>query len=94
MFNWTVKKIQSTDVNIKYNMVNIDGCADQYICSSALYLMYFMLQYYSIIIDRGISAPRHDKEVVDSLNSIYRGYIYQLTYNVQLTGSKHLIHRF
>ena len=47
-----------------------------------------MLQYYSIIIDRGISAPRHDKEVVDSLNSIYRGNIYQLTYNVQLTGSK------
>ena len=33
----------------------------KYICASALYLMSVMYQYYSIIIDLGISAPGHGK---------------------------------
>ena len=49
---------------------NTDGCAEQYICASALYLMSEMSQTYSIIIDRGISAPGHGKEVVDGLNAV------------------------
>ena len=44
-------------------------------------------QTYSIIIDRGISAPGHGKEVVDGLNAIYNRYIYQLMSKVQLPGS-------
>ena len=44
---------------------NTDGCAEQYRCASALYLMSVMSQTYSIIIDRGISEPGHWKEVVD-----------------------------
>ena len=47
-----------------------------------------MLQCCSVIIDRVISAPGHGKEVVDGLNTIRKRYIYQLMYNVQLTGSK------
>ena len=38
---------------------NTDGCVKQYRCASALYLMSMMSQTYSIIIDRGISAPGH-----------------------------------
>ena len=49
-----------------------------------------MFQYYSGIIDRGISAPRHAKEVLDSLNAIDKHYIYKLMYNVQLPGSKQI----
>ena len=40
---------------------NTDGCAKQYICASAIYLMSLMSQCYFIIIDRGISAPGHGK---------------------------------
>ena len=40
---------------------NTDGCAEQYIFASALYLMSVMTQCYSVIIDSGISAPGHDK---------------------------------
>ena len=47
-----------------------------------------MSQCYSIIIDQGISAPEHDKEVVDGLNAVDKRYIYQLMSNVQLPGSK------
>ena len=46
-----------------------------------------MSQTYSIIIDRGISAPGHGKEVVDGLNSVDKRYIYQLMYKVQVPGS-------
>ena len=46
-----------------------------------------MSQCYSIIIDRGISAPGHGKEVVDGINAVDKRYIYQLMPNVQLTGS-------
>ena len=68
-------------------MGNTDGCAEQYRCASALYLMSVMLQTYSIIIDHGISAPGHVKEVVDGLGSIDKRYIYQLMSKVQLPGS-------
>ena len=47
-----------------------------------------MLQCYSVIIDRGISAPGHGKEVVYGINYIYKLYIYQLISKVQLPGSK------
>ena len=46
-----------------------------------------MSQTYSIIIDRGISAPGNGKEVVDRLNAVDKRYIYQLMSKVQLTGS-------
>ena len=67
---------------------NTDGCAEQYRCASALYLMSFLFQCYAIIIYRGISAPDHGKEVIDGINAIYKRYIYQLVSNVQLPGSK------
>ena len=69
-------------------MWNTDGCADQYRCALALYLMPVMLQCYSFILYHGISAKGHGKEVVHVINAIYRCYIYQIMYNVQLPGSK------
>ena len=43
---------------------------------------------YSVIIDRGIRAPVHGKEVVGGINAIYKRYIYQLISNVHLPGLK------
>ena len=33
-------------------------------------------QTYSLIIDRGIGAPGHGKEVLDGLNAVDKRYIY------------------
>ena len=56
---------------------NTYGCSEQYICASALYLMSVITQTYSIIIDRGISAPGNGKEVVDGVNDVDKAlYIY------------------
>ena len=48
--------------------------------------MSVMLQCYSVIIDRGISALEHGKELADSISAIEKRYIYQLMSNVQLPG--------
>ena len=45
-------------------------------------------QFYSVIIDQGITAPGHGKEAVDCINAIEKHYIYQLISNVQIPGSK------
>ena len=66
---------------------NNDGCAEQCICASALYLMSVISQIYSLIIYRGISAPGQGKEVVDGLNAVDKRYIYQLMSKVQIPGS-------
>ena len=50
-------------------------------------LLLVMFQCYSVIIDRGISAPGHGKEVVDGLNAFDKHYIYQLMSTVQLPGT-------
>ena len=68
-------------------MENTDGCVEKYRCASVLYLMSVMSQCYSIIIDRGISAPGHGKEVVYGINAVDKRYIYQLVSTVQLPGS-------
>ena len=43
---------------------------------------------YYIIIDLGINAPGHGKEVVDGINSFDKRYIYQLMSTVKLPVSK------
>ena len=48
--------------------------------------MSVIYQCYSIIIDRGISAPGHDKEVVYGLNAVDKRYIYQFMSTIKLTG--------
>ena len=45
-------------------------------------------QLHSIIFDRGISAPRHGKDVVYGLNAIDKHYMYKLMSIFQLPGSK------
>ena len=57
-------------------MGNIDGCAEQYIYASALWLMSVMSQCYPVIIDYGISAPGYVKDDVDGINAIDKQYIY------------------
>ena len=55
---------------------NTDGCAEQYICASAIYLMPVLSQRHPIIFDRFISAPGNDKDVVVGINAIDKRYIY------------------
>ena len=53
----------------------IYGCANQYRCSIANYLMYFLLNIYQIDLDRAVDAPSHGKYVVGGLNAIHKQYL-------------------
>ena len=67
---------------------HIYGCAENYIWDTDLYLLSILLQSYNIIIDNGISAPGHEREVVYGLNATYKMFIFFLMATVQLPGSK------
>ena len=79
------KKLMTTSFSTIWE--NTGGCAKQYRCASALYLMSVMCQCYSIIIDQGISAPGDGKKVLDGLDDVDKRYIYKLMSNVQLPWS-------
>ena len=79
------KKILTTSLSKIWE--NNDGCDEQFRYASALYFMSVMSQCYSVIIDWGISAPRHVKYVVDVINAVDKSYIYQLVSNIHLPGS-------
>ena len=52
-----------------------DGCACQYRCSKAFFLLSVIAAGRRIIIDRAIDAPGHGKGVVDGMNAIDKGYL-------------------
>ena len=50
--------------------------------------MSILLQAFSVIIYRGISATGHGREVIDGPNSNYKSFLFQLMSTVQLSVSK------
>ena len=49
---------------------NTDGCVEQYIYVTTLYLISMLAYAYNIIIDGDVGAPVHGREVIDGLNTI------------------------
>ena len=49
-----------------------DGCANQYMCSIAYYMMYFISKAYQIVLDRVVDTPGHVKDVVDGFNAVQK----------------------
>ena len=52
-----------------------DGCADQYICATVLYLFSMLSHAHYIIIYRGVGSPVHGKDVLYGLNATYKSYL-------------------
>ena len=52
-----------------------DGCANQYRCSIAHYMMYFLSESYQNFLDRAVDTPGHVKDVVDGFNSVQKQYL-------------------
>ena len=80
------RKIMSSTLSTVWK--NTYVCVEHYICATALYLMSILSRAFSVIIDRGISAPAHGREVVDGLNAIYKRFIFPLISTVKLPGEK------
>ena len=52
-----------------------DGCAKQYLCALAIYLMTVFSYSYGIIMDRAINAPDHGNNVVNGINVTEKRYL-------------------
>ena len=52
-----------------------DGCAKQYRCSIAYYMMSYLLKSYQIVLDRAVDTPGHGKDVVDGFNAVQKRYV-------------------
>ena len=53
----------------------IGGCAKQYRCALAIYLMTVLSYSYTIIMDRSINAPGHGKNVFGEINATGKRYL-------------------
>ena len=51
-----------------------DGCAKQYRCSIAYYLMSYLSKPYQIVLDGAVDTPGHGKYVVDGFNAVQKQY--------------------
>ena len=54
---------------------NTDGCAKQYRCATALYLLSVLCASKNVSIDRAIGAPGHGKDLVDGINAVNKQYL-------------------
>ena len=66
---------------------NKDGCADQYICATALYLLSMFSHVYNIVIDHGAGAPGHGKYVVDDFKNTDARFLKMFMTTVKLPGA-------
>ena len=65
---------------------NIDGFDYEYICATELYLLSMLSYVYNIVIDCGIGAPGHGKDVVYGLKDTEESFLSMLITTVQLPG--------
>ena len=88
---------ESLDVNPKMIMLGIGwyhNIFSHLICNISIILNmilsicpFYFTGFFYIASDQWLHVY-HEKYVIDGLNAIDKSYIYQLMYNVQLTGSK------
>ena len=52
-----------------------DGCANQYKCSIAYYLISYLTTSYQIFLDRAVDTPGHRKDVVYGFNAVQKRYL-------------------
>ena len=53
----------------------IDGCANQYKCYTAYYMMSYLSKSYQIFLGRAFDTPGHGKYVVDGFNAVQKWYL-------------------
>ena len=51
------------------------GCAKQYRCSIAYYLMYYLSTSYQIVLDRAVDTPGHGNDIVNGFNAVQKRYL-------------------
>ena len=66
---------------------NTDGCADQYICTTDIYVLSMLAHSYNIIIDHVVGATVHGRESVGGFNATNKRLLSMLIITLQLPGA-------
>ena len=74
-------------VNSSKILENTAGCAEKYICATALYLLSMFSHLHNITINRAVGVSVYGKDSVDGLNAI-EIYVSIFMTKVQFVGSK------
>ena len=64
--------------------VNNDGCAEQYICATSLYILSMFLHASNIMIGSGVVEPGNGREVLDGLNATDKSFLSILITTVKM----------
>ena len=67
---------------------NTDGCDQNYICSISLLCLSMFSKSFYVIIDYGINALGHGREVVDGLNFTGKSFLFHLMSTAWLLSAK------
>ena len=51
------------------------GCAKQYRCSIAYYLISYLSKLFQIVLDRAVDTPGRGKDVVYGFNAVQKRYL-------------------
>ena len=81
-----IRTLFSSDISTIWK--NIDGCAKQYRCATALYLLSMLAHAYNITIYHVVGASGHGREVVGSLDFTGKIFLSNLMTTVQLPGAE------
>jgi hypothetical protein len=57
---------------------NIDGCAKQYNCATAVHLLSMLSVKHNITIKQAVAAPGHGKDLIDGLNAVDKMFLKEL----------------
>jgi len=76
------------------NFDNTDGCAKQYRCGTALFMLTVLAKYLDIIIDQAIGAPGHGKSEIDGLMAVDKVFLRSLFRMIIIPEEKEETNRF
>ena len=63
------------DIPLKELLDNTDGCAEQYKCGTALFMLWKLAKERNIVFDRAIGAGGHGKRIIDGLGGDLKHFL-------------------
>ena len=75
MANWLVCLMKKQMIRGGKFWDQTDGCANQYRCSIAYYLIYFLSKSYQSVLDRAVDTPCRGKDIVGGFYAVQKQYL-------------------
>ena len=75
-------------LDVQTMFVNIDRCANQYHCATAIHILSILTTEFNITINRAVDASIHGKDIVYGLNSYDKKDLNQMMTRITFPGNE------